>query len=185
MNKPISSKETLLKEAKSILFLKGEKGLSLRGLASQAGISLGAVYTYFSSKEEIVGDLMEDFWKDIFYRGLCEENISSLSSEEILVKVNELLQNNYETFSSLFSLSRETRIPQKMFASPYIEHFVKQLSLVLKKEDPKGEIFSGILSYENYAKFLFSNLIEGLLQGKGTNDVLLTLHKKLMKGIKK
>jgi AcrR family transcriptional regulator len=182
MNKPISSKEALLKDAKSILLSQGEKGLSLRGLASKAGISLGAVYTYFSSKEEIVGTLVEEFWKDIFYQGLCEDDTSWLSSEMILSKVNNLLQENYGTFSSLFSLSKETKIPQKMFSSPYITHFVKQLSLVLRKEDPEGKIFSGTLSYENYAKFLFSSLLEGLLQGKRANDVLLALHKQLMKG---
>jgi AcrR family transcriptional regulator len=185
MNKPISSKEALLKEAKTILLSQGEKGLSLRTLARKAGISLGAVYTYFSSKEEIVGALMEDFWKEIFYKGLCEDDTSWLSSELILTKVNGLLEENYETFSSLFSLSKETSIPKKMFSSPYIIHFVHQLALVLKKEDPEGRVFSGTLSYENYAKFLFMSLLEGLLQGKEANDVLLSLHKQLMKGTKK
>lgn len=182
MNKPLSSKQELLDVAQDILIRKGDKGLSLREIASKAHISLGAVYHYFASKEEIVGALMESFWKGVFLKGLCEEDISSLSSLEILKKVNSLLYGHYEAFSSLFSLASGMSAPKKMFESQYITHFVSKLSQVMRKEDPTGAIFHPPISYESYASFLFSSLIDGLLRGPHGNDTLLALHERLMQG---
>ncbi|MDW3217561.1 MAG: TetR/AcrR family transcriptional regulator [Acidimicrobiales bacterium] len=48
----------VLAAATSILEESGWEGLSIRAVASRAGVSTGAVYQWFSGKDEIFGELM-------------------------------------------------------------------------------------------------------------------------------
>ncbi len=182
MNKQVTDKETLLDYADGLLKKEGEDGLSMRSLAKKAGISLGAVYNYFPNKDAIVGSLMENFWKNVFFNCLCKENTESLSSLQILKKSDEILHENYDSFSSLFTLSKHLPMPEKMFGSGYIRHFVLELSKTMEKEDADKTVFSSSFKSEDYALFLFVSLLQGLLRGPKGNDFLLSLHSKIMKG---
>lgn len=49
----------VLAAASAILDESGWQGLSIRAVASRAGVSTGAVYQWFSGKDEIFGELMD------------------------------------------------------------------------------------------------------------------------------
>lgn len=179
MNKQASDKQTIIKYAKELLIKNGEKGLSMRSLSAKAGISLGTVYNYFPNKDAIIGALMEDFWKNIFFTNVCSEN---LSSSEILKRSFDILHENYSSFTSLFSLSKNVQLPERMFESTYITHFIQKLSQVMEKEDSRHLVFSSSFTSLRYAKFLFTSLLQGLLQGQQESSFLLAVHQKIMKG---
>lgn len=54
-------REQILEAAQSCLKEKGLKGLNIRYVAKQAGVSLGSVHYYFASKEEILVEIFRQF----------------------------------------------------------------------------------------------------------------------------
>lgn len=58
--KPKDRKSTILDAARRIISKSGIQGATLRAIAEEAEISTGAIYHYFSSKEEILYALMDE-----------------------------------------------------------------------------------------------------------------------------
>ncbi len=54
------SKKRILKAALKVFSERGYKGASMRAIASTAGISVGALYLYFSNKEDLYSTLIKD-----------------------------------------------------------------------------------------------------------------------------
>ncbi|MBU3088815.1 TetR/AcrR family transcriptional regulator [Clostridium gasigenes] len=51
-------KDRIIEGAKKIISENGINGATIRGIAKEAGLSTGAIYHYYSSKEEILYDVM-------------------------------------------------------------------------------------------------------------------------------
>jgi len=54
-----NTRQQILQEAYALFLSQGYHGTSMRSIATQAGISLGAIYNHFESKEEIFTELLE------------------------------------------------------------------------------------------------------------------------------
>jgi len=57
----VDKRELILKAARDCLRDRGLKGLNIRDVAKAAGVSLGSVHYYFSSKEEILVEIFRQF----------------------------------------------------------------------------------------------------------------------------
>ena len=57
----VDKREVILQAAQTCLRDRGLKGLNIRVVAKQAGVSLGSVHYYFASKEEILVELFRQF----------------------------------------------------------------------------------------------------------------------------
>lgn len=57
----VDKRELILNAAQDCLRRKGLKGLNIRDVARKAGVSLGSVHYYFSSKEEILVEIFRQF----------------------------------------------------------------------------------------------------------------------------
>lgn len=55
-------RETLLDLARSIADSDGIEAVNIRTIAQRAGIAIGTMYNYFSSKEQILLALTEEYW---------------------------------------------------------------------------------------------------------------------------
>jgi AcrR family transcriptional regulator len=67
----MSSKERILKIATKLFALKGFDGTSVRSIAVRAGLSVPGMFHYFSSKEEILYEIMTTFM-DSAYKKIME-----------------------------------------------------------------------------------------------------------------
>ncbi|WP_252899132.1 TetR/AcrR family transcriptional regulator [Lactococcus fujiensis] len=63
MNNSITSKEILIHHCKEIVKAQGLKGISIRSLAEHSGVSIGAIYNYFSSKDQLVSETTGAIWQ--------------------------------------------------------------------------------------------------------------------------
>jgi AcrR family transcriptional regulator len=59
--KTVDKRELILNAAQDCLRDRGLKGLNIRDVAKAAGVSLGSVHYYFSSKEEILVEIFRQF----------------------------------------------------------------------------------------------------------------------------
>ena len=63
-------KERMLEAAREILEADGYDGLTMRKLASQCQISVGSVYSYFESKEDLAATILLDDFQEIKSSGI-------------------------------------------------------------------------------------------------------------------
>lgn len=57
-------RDTLLVLAREVADREGIGAVNIRSIAKKAGVATGTVYNYFSSKEDILLALTEEYWKD-------------------------------------------------------------------------------------------------------------------------
>ena len=74
-------KEKIFAVAKTYLFKKGYKGLTLREIASDIDVAVGTIYNYFPSKDMLVASIMAEDWL-IFLKTIKEDCAVVLSLEQ-------------------------------------------------------------------------------------------------------
>ena len=79
-------KQLILSRAKEILYNEGFKKFSMRNLSKKCGIALGTIYNYYSTKEELIIEMMTDYWKENFY--ILEDIVNS--DDTLYIKLNEI-----------------------------------------------------------------------------------------------
>lgn len=67
MNPEITSKEKILAECRQIVKEEGLSAITMRHVAEKLGVSLGSLYHYFASKDELILQSVASIWHDIFH----------------------------------------------------------------------------------------------------------------------
>ena len=83
------SKEEILKASRELIKKKGLNSINMRSLAEAANISVGSIYNFFKSKDELTIAVISSVWFDIFHT----QNISLESDNFInIIDENKLQQ---------------------------------------------------------------------------------------------
>ena len=115
MNFDNDKKYLILEKAKDMIITESYSSLSISKLTSELSISKGSFYTYFPSKDKMLGEILDEYIKNIiiFKNNLLENSkniddcldyyinsILSLSDEELKLElVITNLKRNYEVFN--------------------------------------------------------------------------------------
>ena len=115
MNFDNDKKYLILEKAKDMIITDGYSNLSISKLTSEINISKGSFYTYFSSKDKMLGKILDEYIENtkIFTNNLLNipknldecldyyiNSVLNLTDDELkleLVMVN--LRRNYEVFN--------------------------------------------------------------------------------------
>lgn len=142
----------ILATAFKLFFQKGFKEVTMSELVKESGLSKGAFYHYFNSKEELYNHSMEMFMDhylnnfSLEYKGhlTLRENLKTLYSEfsPITEQLNTSTQEAAETLSNylifLQSLMRKEEFRKKM--EIYNRNFTLEFSEWIKSAQQRGEI---------------------------------------------
>ena len=154
--------QLILSRAKEILHNEGFKKLSMRNLSKKCGIALGTIYNYYSTKEELIIEMMSDYWKENLY--VLEDILNS--DDTLYIKLNEIF-NKLSIFIKTF---KEVWLKPEFYENPgcikkslekeniYIEKLVIMIERILLKEEENNKIKIRLDSYET-AKFILMNYI--------------------------
>ena len=143
MNSDIDKKNLILEKAKDMIITESYSSLSISKLTSELSISKGSFYTYFPSKDKMLGEILDEYIENIiiFKNNLLENSknidecldyyinsILSLSDEELKLElVITNLKRNYEVFNE------ENFKKLKIIACTMID-FVKEVLNKYKKD---------------------------------------------------
>lgn len=143
MNSDIDKKNLILEKAKDMIITESYSSLSISKLTSELSISKGSFYTYFPSKDKMLGEILDEYIKNIiiFKNNLLENSkniddcldyyinsILSLSDEELKLElVITNLKRNYEVFNE------ENFKKLKIIACTIID-FIKEVLNKYKKD---------------------------------------------------
>lgn len=97
-----TGKMKIIEAARTIISDYGIQGATIRGIAEQAGVSTGAIYHYYNSKEAILYDVMDE--------GLSEMKRLSTVSIGDKKKSQEIIQEIFDSMQERFQKDAESRL---------------------------------------------------------------------------
>ena len=100
MNKG-NSKNQILKAAMKIFVVNGYSDTKMDDIALGAGLSKGAVYHYFNSKNELFLSLI-DYWEESFLPKFYSKDYKNISASNILKELANEIANNFNKKKYLF-----------------------------------------------------------------------------------
>jgi len=146
MNSDIDKKNLILEKAKDMIITESYSSLSISKLTSELSISKGSFYTYFPSKDKMLGEILDEYIKNIiiFKNNLLENSkniddcldyyinsILSLSDEELKLElVITNLKRNYEVFNEENFKKLEVK---KMYRSDDMKEHLEFIKKSIKK----------------------------------------------------
>ena len=93
--KPKDRKSTILDAARRIISNSGIQGATLRAIAEEAEISTGAIYYYFSSKEEILYALMDESLS-VSTRIASIARVGEIDRNKLIEEISENVQQRFK-----------------------------------------------------------------------------------------
>ena len=115
MNSDIDKKNLILEKAKDMIITESYSSLSISKLTSELNISKGSFYTYFPSKDKMLGEILDEYIENItiFKNNLLENSknidecldyyinsLLNLTDDELKLElVITNLKRNYEVFN--------------------------------------------------------------------------------------
>lgn len=98
----MEGKSRIIQAAKSVISRSGIAGATMRGIAEEAGLSTGAIYHYYSSKEEILYEVMDE--------SLSETLRIAEESKRLERSLDELIEEIFQNIVKRFEKTDENRI---------------------------------------------------------------------------
>ena len=184
MNKSATSKEVLLERAREIAYHEGVSRLSIRRLAAEMGIAVGTVYNYYPSKADLVADVMEDFWRNVFHGSHFDTESSDFleSVREIYRRLSvSLAVFEKEFLEDLSAMERAEKEKSRMVEQRYIEHMKAGVLKILCR-DPRIDptVWTDDFTPEALVEFTFSNITLSLTEGQADCEYLCTVLERLL-----
>jgi AcrR family transcriptional regulator len=157
-------KQLILNKSKEILYTEGYKKLSMRNIAKACNIAIGTIYNYYSTKKDLVIEMMTEYWEEYFC--VVEKLINS--NDNFYIKLNNIF-NELSIFIKTF---KEVWLKAEFYDTPdyitsgvekesiYIEKLIRKIEDILIKEasNKNSAIHIKLDSYET-AKFILMNFI--------------------------
>lgn len=150
-------REIILDQARDIVVNEGFGNLTIRRVSKNTGIAVGTIYNYFPTKDDLILQLMEDYWYSYF-----KEVERVHDSEEDMYKKLQLIFEKLSAFVDTFKevwvknvtmgYTEDSLTRKKSFN----EKLIRKLQTILLAEVEKGKINLTTESYAT-AKFIMLN----------------------------
>jgi AcrR family transcriptional regulator len=132
----------IMENALSLFAKRGFHAVSVKDLAEHCGISLGSLYTYFESKEQLGNELFRH-WKMVFAEAASVGTETARGREahrRMWTNIGEFIAANPQAFSFLESqlhatyLDAESSALEMALTQSAVQYYVDRLELGLCKE---------------------------------------------------
>lgn len=177
LNKLITSREDILSISKIYIMENGFDSFNIRAIAKQCGISIGAVYNYFSSKSELIIATVESVWIEILEPlNRMKPFDNFVEAIQCMFETIETGNSKYPSFFSVHSLNFASEAKKEgieMMNSYFSK--LKQTFLFILEEDKniRENIFNDILSAEKFIDYIFTLMISTLLNKEDSTSLLM------------
>lgn len=176
MKKTTMSKDAILLKIGEIVARDGLNALSIRGLAKELGCSVGTIYYYFQSKDELITTAIESVWEDIFR--VDESMIYSSFTDymkDIVFHISTGIKK-YPNFFTLHSIMLQTDGKQKAKSSMsrYMSRLKDRMLYVLAKDEKlRTDVFTDEYSKEDFTSFIMSNIMSFIIDPSYSKDFFI------------
>ena len=184
MQPKATSRPAILAAARELVRRQGWDALTIRSLASACGVSVGTVYHYFDSKDDLTAATVESVWQEIFCpgRGACFTD-----TKACIVWLFQRLAYGRQQYPGFFARHAARLASSGEAVRPHRDrvwqHMTGQLTEVIRR-DPyvRPGAFSDAFPPEAFARLLFSLLLAALIEGQEDPSAILTVTQRTLYG---
>lgn len=141
--KKILSKQTIIDSAVKLFTEKGLSETSIADIMKQAQLGLGTFYNYFSSKEALLKELLDDIAKDVrssFTQISQSKECYAKILEQVVVKTAAVLDKNRFVLPLFIKAARKSALPaEAVHAHATAPLFKYIFDVIIKKGQESGE----------------------------------------------
>ena len=154
-----SLRGALLDSARAIADTEGIEAVNMRSIAQRAGVATGTVYNYFSSKEDILLALTEEYWKKTLYEMRTAVTADSFCGqlEEIFIFLKERIDSSGSSLmNSLGEVKKAGQERMESMQAVLAESLIRRM-----EQDPsvRKDIWNGTFTMEQYSRFIVANMV--------------------------
>lgn len=180
-------KELIMGVALELFAENGYYATSISQIAAKAKISKGLTYNYFQSKKEILDELIDHGFKQI-YSNLDIDHDGVLTEEEFIyfIKQNfKLLRENMQHWKLFFSLLLQPKLSET-FTDAYSEMVTPMFKLFFEfiktqgSNDPEGDLMA--ISSMLEGAFLYCVVAPGIFPMEKMEETTINACFKIIKG---
>jgi AcrR family transcriptional regulator len=84
-NRDENKRKAILQASKLLFAQKGFYGTAISDIVRETGMTVGTIYTYFSSKDEIVRAIVDEGWSELYSR--LERDLGEVDSPEAKLRL--------------------------------------------------------------------------------------------------
>lgn len=171
-------RSTIAHAAYTLAEERGLPALGIRNVAEACDVSVGTIYKYFPTKDDLVVEVIGTFWRNAFSDDLCRI-VPGERFDAFTVRLRETLGSALASFRSdwlpqISALSIQGRDAGKMRESQVLDHMRDGLLAVLLADGAADPSRLGV-EPEQLAAFVRDNLIASLCAGEEESRVLVAL----------
>ena len=157
---------------------RGLAGLGIRSVAEACGVSVGTIYNYFPTKDDLLVEVIGTFWQRAFHEDLCliveGERFDAFVSRVYAAMSSALAAFRSDWLPQISALSIQGRDEGKMRESATFDHIRAGMRGVLEADAQADPGRAGIEPAELVA-FVLESMIAGLCAGEPDCRVLSAL----------
>ena len=160
MRKKEGNKEKDIIDAAIIEFANtGFYGAKISKIAEIANVSIGSVYVYYKSKDDILYKIFENLWGSIY------ENFKTLTSQKdlsVIDKYDAMIDLIFDAFTENSNIAKviaheQERLISREKFTPYYEEFIKLGEKIVKEGIKKG-IFNYSINVNIFRHYMLGAL---------------------------
>jgi AcrR family transcriptional regulator len=166
---------TLLELARRTADEEGIAAINIRYLARKAGVATGTVYNYFSSKDEILLAITEEYWKQT----LAEmENVITARTfcgqlREIFAFLRKQIDESAGKLMSSLGSAETTGLKRMTVMQSALESALSRK--MAQDPDVRRDIWNDSFTRDQFAHFILMNMIMLLKSGAEDMDFLIVI----------
>lgn len=169
MRNQVTTRDELLQVSRRLVCCQGWSAVNIRSIAAECGISVGSVYHYFASKQELAEATGDSIWQEIFCRPEDDRVMGDIL--EFLTWVYrrmELGAGRYPGFFTLHSAEYLRMDGQDQQRTGQHRQYIHDILCQVLRADSaiRGDAFDDSFTREQFAHVLFSLIFASLLQGE-------------------
>lgn len=184
LNRAVTSKEAIIMASKEIVIDSGMHALNIREVAKRCNASVGSIYNYFPSKEDLVMSTVRSIWAEIF-----QEKGDDASQDDFIAYVESLFRKiqkgseKYPFFISAHGMNFTDANKNK--GRETMNQFFSRIEFSLldalkKDQNTKADIFTEEFTETDFVSFIFSNIRSLIIEQNKSCKVLLEVVKKIL-----
>ena len=183
MTKTVTSKDAILLKIREMVAKKGLNALSIRGLAKELGCSVGTIYYYYPSKDELIIEAIESVWEDIFHTSdWTKDETFSEYIKDIFEYILDGVKK-YPNFFTLHSIMLQSNTKPRAKSSMYIymTRLMQRMKEVLNADERvRDDAFTDEFTKDDFISFIMSNIMSLILDKSYKKDFFISVIEKLL-----
>lgn len=169
---------TIAEAAYGLAEQSGLSSLGIRSVAEACGVSVGTIYNYFPTKEDLVVEVIGMFWRNAFHEDMCRavsgERFDIFVSRTVKAMGSALATFRSDWLPQASALSMQGRDAGKMRESKAFAHMRSGMLSVLKA-DAQADVSRVGIAPEELVAYVLDSMIACLCAGDTECRALVAL----------